>query len=354
MKAVLGFEDGTIIGGTGFGVEGSVSGEIVVSLVSTGYMEALSDPSVFGQLLMFGYPLIGNYGADKEQLISGSVKASAAIVHELCSIPKHQPTLSEFFEENELIGIEGVDTRMLTIKLREQGVMRAALITGSDDGEKAVSLAKSAPIQETRELIPEVTCSEPYHIEGNGKKIAVLDLGARNTIFTSLKKRGADIYVYPYGTPSDVILAEKPQALFLTNGPGYPFAAPKAIQCVKDILGIIPVHGICMGTEIIAAALDAEIDKLKLGHRGASQPVKFSDGTVAVTYQVHGYAVNADSLPEGCELSCINVNDSTLEGFEDHDLGISCVQFHPEHDGIYDGAEKPIYDIMYRSIPDAN
>lgn len=322
MKAVLGLEDGTIITGTGFGVEGSVSGELVVTLVSTGYMEALSDPSVSGQLLMFGYPLIGNYGANKAQLQHDKVHAAGTIVREVCVHPKHQPTLGEFYDENDLVGIEGVDTRMLTIKLREQGVMRAALISGSDDGYKAVSMAQSAPIQETRDLIPGVTCQAPYHIQGKGKKIAVLDLGCRKSILTSLKNRGADIFVYPYGTPADVILANKPNALLVTNGPGYPFAAQKAISCVKDILGTIPVQGICMGSEIIAAALGGQVEKLKLGHRGASQPVKFSDGTVAVTFQSHGYAVVANSLPEGCEINCINANDGTVEGFVNNDLGV--------------------------------
>ncbi|HJK44729.1 MAG TPA: gamma-glutamyl-gamma-aminobutyrate hydrolase family protein, partial [Methanocorpusculum sp.] len=181
----------------------------------------------------------------------------------------------------------------------------------------------------------------------------VLDLGCRKSILKSLQNRGADLYVYPYGTPADVILADKPQALFLTNGPGYPFAAPKAIETVKNILGTIPVQGVCMGTEIIAAALGGEVEKLKLGHRGASQPVKFSDGSVAVTFQGHGYAVIGDTLPEGCEISCVNLNDHTVEGFINNDLGVYCVQFHPEHDAVHDGAEKPIYDIMYRGIPDA-
>ena len=353
MKAVLGLEDGTIITGSGFGVEGAATGELVVTLVSNGYMEALSDPSVAGQLLMFGYPHVGNYGANPDQLQSSKVHATGAIVRELCEFPKHEPTMAAYFEENGLMGIEGVDTRMLTIKLREEGVMRAALLTGSDDGHEAVRLAQNAPVQETRELIPDVTCKEAYHIPGSGKKIAVLDLGCRKSILKSLQNRGADLYVYPYGTPADVILADKPQALFLTNGPGYPFAAPKAIETVKNILGTIPVQGVCMGTEIIAAALGGEVEKLKLGHRGASQPVKFSDGSVAVTFQGHGYAVIGDTLPEGCEISCVNLNDHTVEGFINNDLGVYCVQFHPEHDAVHDGAEKPIYDIMYRGIPDA-
>ena len=353
MKAVLGLEDGTILTGTGFGVEGQASGELIVNLASNGYMEALSDPGVSGQLLMFGYPLVGNYGANKDQLQSSKVHAAGTIVRELCTQPKHQPTLASFFEENGLIGIEGIDTRKLTIKLREEGVMRAAVITGSDDGEAAVALARASPVQETRELIPAVTCDAPYRIEGNGKKIAVLDLGCKKSVYQSLVKRGADLYIYPYGTAADIILENKPDALFVTNGPGYPLAAPKAIETVKDILGTIPVQGICMGSEIIAAALGAEFEKLKLGHRGASQPVKFSDGTVAVTFQSHGYAVIADSLSEGCAVTCVNANDGTLEGFENSDLGVTCVQFQPEHDSMYDGAEKPIYDIMYRGIPDA-
>lgn len=355
MKAVLGLEDGTIITGTGFGIEGQAAGELIVNLASNGYMETLSDPGVAGQLLMFGYPLVGNYGANKDQLQSSKVHAAGTIVRELCTQPKHQPTLGKFFEENELLGIEGVDTRRLTIKLREEGVMRAALITGDgeDAGEKAVALARGAPAQETRELIPAVTCNAPYRIEGSGKKIAVLDLGGKKSVYQSLSKRGADLYVYPYGTPADVILEEKPSALFVTNGPGYPLAAPAAIKTVSDILGTIPVQGVCMGAEIIAAALGAEFEKLKLGHRGASQPVKFSDGTVAVTFQSHGYAVLGDTLSEGCTVTCRNANDNTVEGFENSDLGVNCVQFQPEHDSVYDGAEKPIYDIMYRGIPDA-
>lgn len=353
MKAVLGLEDGTIFTGTGFGVEGTVVGELVVSLVSTGYMETLSDPGVEGQLVTFGYPLLGNYGALEEQMHSSRIHAAGTVCRETCVSPKHTPTIAEFFEEHGLLGIEDVDTRMLTIKLREQGVMRAALISGSDDGEKAVALARNAPVQESRHLIEQVTCREPYHIAGNGKKIAVLDLGARKTVFTSLKNRGADIYVYPYGTPADIILENKPQALFVTNGPGYPGAAPLAVKTVDEVLGTIPVQGICMGCEIIASALGADITKLKLGHRGASQPVKFADGTVAVTYQSHGYAVDADTLPEGCVVNCTNANDATLEGFENADLGIYACMFHPEHDGIYDGVEKPIFDIMYRGIPNA-
>ncbi|HJJ89775.1 MAG TPA: glutamine-hydrolyzing carbamoyl-phosphate synthase small subunit [Methanocorpusculum sp.] len=353
MKAVLGLEDGTTFISSGFGVEGTTTGELVVTLISNGYIEAISDPGVAGQILMFGYPLIGNYGANIEQLQSNRVHAAGIIVHELCEFPKQRPTLGQYFEENELIGIEGIDTRMLTIKLREHGVMRAALITGSDDGQEAVRIAQNAPVQETRELIPDVTCENAYHIHGPGKKIAVLDLGCKKSIIQSLGKRGADLYVYPYGTTADVILAENPQALFITNGPGYPFSAPNAIETVKNMLGIIPVHGVCMGSEIIAVALGGKIEKLRLGHRGANHPVRFSDGSVSITYQSHGYTVASDSLPEGCEISCINVNDKTIEGFINNDLGIYCVQFHPEHDAIYDGAEKPIYDIMYRGIPDA-
>jgi carbamoyl-phosphate synthase small subunit len=281
------------------------------------------------------------------------VHAAGTIVREFCKSPKHRPNLGEYFEENELMGIEGIDTRKLTIKLREEGVMHATLLTDSNDGQKAVHLAQNAPLQESRNLIPNVTCKETYHIPGSGKKIAILDLGCRKSILQSLHNRGANLYIYPYGTPADVILADDPRALFLTNGPGYPFTATKAIETTKNILGVIPVQGVCMGAEIIAAALGGEVKKLKLGHRSANQPVKFSDGSVAVTFQGHGYAVIGDSLPEGCEISCINLNDHTVEGFIDNDLGVYCVQFHPEHDAVHDGAEKPIYDIMYRGIPDA-
>ena len=350
MKAVLGLEDGSVFRGDGFGAEGDVAGELIVNFASNGYLSTLSDPAVSGQLVTFSSPLIGNYGASADELESDSIHAAGVVVHELCRTPKRTPALESFFEEHGVIGVSGIDTRMITRHLRECGIMRAALLTGSDDGEKAVSLAKSVPAAETKDFISQVTCKAPYRIKGMGKKIAVLDLGCRKSTLKSLSRRGADLYVYPYGTTAKEILAEKPAALFVTDGPGFPKAAEKAVSTVKDLIGTIPVQGISLGCDVIAAAFGAEFEKLKLGHRSPAEPVRFADGSVAVTFQNHGYAICKDTLPEGCSLLACSANDGTPEGFENSNLGVYAVQFIPEHDSVYDGAEKPIYDIMYRQI----
>jgi len=350
MKAVLGLEDGTVIHGTGFGAEAETAGELIVNLASNGYMETLSDPAVSGQIVTFSSPLIGNYGASSDELVSSAIHAAGAVVHELCHIPKRQPPLETFFEEHGIPGISGADTRMITRHLRDCGVMRAALLTGSDDGDAAVALAKRVPKPEAVERISAVTCTSPYRIEGKGKKIAVLDLGCKSTTLKSLAKRGADLYVFPYGTSADEILAVRPASLFVTDGPGYPLTAVKAVSAVKEILGTVPIQGISLGCDVIAAALGAEFEKLKLGHRSPAEPVRFVDGSVAVTFQNHGYVIRDDTLQEGCSPLCCNANDGTLEGFENSNLGIYAVQFQPEHDAVYDGAEKPVYDIMYRQI----
>ncbi|HJJ39541.1 MAG TPA: carbamoyl phosphate synthase small subunit [Methanocorpusculum sp.] len=350
MKAVLGLEDGSVFRGNGFGPEGETSGELIVTFGSNGYVSTLSDPAVSGQIVTFSSPLIGNYGASADELESDSIHATGVVVHELCRTPKRPPLLETFFEEHGVTGVSGIDTRMITRHLRECGTMRAALITGSNDGDAAVSLAKKAPAAETGDFVSQATCKAPYRIKGSGKKIAVLDLGCRKSALKSLSRRGADLYVYPYGTTAKEILAEKPASLFVTDGPGFPKAAEKAVSSVKDLLGTIPVQGVSLGCGVIAAAFGAEFEKLKLGHRSPAEPVRFADGTVTVTFQNHGYAICKDTLPEGCSLLACSANDETPEGFENSNLGVYAVQFLPEHDGVYDGAEKPIYDIMYRQI----
>ena len=354
MKAVLGLDDGTILTGNGFGIEGSVTGELVVSLISNGYMGTLSDPNTAGQLVMFGYPLIGNYGVNTDEFQSDKVHAAGTIVHELCLYPKHTPNLYEYFKSHDLIGIEGIDTRMLTVKLRDHGVMNATIITGSDDGQKAVTLSRQSPINELKDHVRDVTCKKPYHISGSGKKVAVLDLGCRSSILTSLHNRGADLYVYPYDTPYDVILSDNPQSVLLTNGPGNPNSISKTVQTIKNLVGNIPsLIGIGMGANIIAVALGCETEKLKFGHRSTNQPVKFQDGSITVTTQSHGYVIDPNSVPTDCNISCTNLNDHTIEGFTNTDLNINCVMFYPEPTAVYDPTEKPIYDTMYRGIPDA-
>ena len=351
MKAVLGLENGEYVIGEGFGVENSCYGELVFTTQMGGYMEALTDPSYAGQILMFTYPLIGNYGVDTQNFQSPKMNAMGCVVREVCKKPSFGKSLQSFFEENNLSGISGVDTRKLTIDTRIAGTLRAALITGDDNGEYAVECAKAIkPISEI-DLLSQVSCKEPFRIPGKGKRIAVIDLGIKKNIAVSLRKRGADLFVYPYNSkPSDIEACE-PEAVFITNGPGDPALATDAIECTKHFIGQIPVFGICMGNQIIGRAFGAETYKMKFGHRGSNQPVRHSYGSIYITTQNHGFAVDGNTLPEDCSISFTNVNDGSLEGFESKDLNISCVQFHPEaHGGPLD-TEIPIFDTMYRRIP---
>jgi carbamoyl-phosphate synthase small subunit len=351
MKAVLGLEDGDSVVGEGFGAEGSCAGELVFCTTMTGYMEALTDPSYNGQILMFTYPLIGNYGVDEGNFQSDGVKALGCVVREICRAPSGGPPLDRFFEEHGHLGITGIDTRRLTIKCREKGTMRAALLVGDDSREQAVDRALRVPLITEMDLIAPVSCRRPYHIPGPGKRIAVLDLGIKRNMLVSLGRRGADLHVFPHDTPHDVIQSFRPDALFISNGPGDPKKAVAPVECVREFIGEIPIFGICFGNQIAALALGGDTYKLKFGHRGTNQPVRFRDGSIYITTQNHGFAVDGESLPEGCTISYMNVNDGTVEGFEDRNLSISCVQFHPEaHGGPLD-TEEHYFDEMFRRIP---
>jgi len=350
MKAVLGLEDGQFVVGDGFGVEGECSGELVFNTLMTGYMEALSDPSYFGQILMFTFPTIGNYGVDVQNMQSQSTKVLGAVCREICDAPDLKPTIREYFEQKKLLGISGVDTRSLTIKTRVHGTMRAALIVDSDDGESAVKLARKAPSPDEVDPIPEVSCRAPYRIPGKGKRIAIIDLGLKTNMITSLSRRKGDLYIFPHDVKPDDLFSVEPDCLFLTNGPGDPKRATKTIDTVRKCIGQLPIFGICMGNQISALALGGDTYKLKFGHRGGNQPVKYYDGRIFITTQNHGYAVDPESLPEGCEVTFVNANDGTVEGFENEDLKINCVQFHPEaHAGPMD-TECHYFDGLFRRL----
>jgi carbamoyl-phosphate synthase small subunit len=228
--------------------------------------------------------------------------------------------------------------------------MRAAIVVGNDDGHYAVQLAKKAPDISDITPIPQVSCKKPYHVRGDGKRIAIIDLGIKKNMITSLLRRGGDLYIFPHNATADRILECKPDALFISNGPGDPKQAKSAIRCVKDLIGQLPVFGICMGNQISALALGGDTYKLKFGHRGANQPVRYMDGRIFITTQNHGFAVDAESLPEGCKVSYTNVNDGTVEGFEDEDLQLTTVQFHPEAFGGPRDTEMHFFDDLFRRI----
>ncbi|MHC1570532.1 MAG: glutamine-hydrolyzing carbamoyl-phosphate synthase small subunit [Methermicoccaceae archaeon] len=355
MEAVLGLEDGTVVHASSAGAEGCVCGELVFTTQYTGYEESLTDPSYKGQVLMFTYPLIGNYGVSTRRFQSEHIQAEAMVVRELCTSPNHyqsRMSMEELLKAEQKTALYGVDTRALTIRLRSHGTLRCCIITGTDDGRRAVELAQKHPPISKLDLIPAVTCPEHYHIDGGEPSFAVLDLGIKQSIIENLVKRGCSVDVFPYGTRADEISAHKPDALLVSNGPGDPERGVDAIEVVKELAGEIPIYGICFGHQIVSLALGARTYKLKFGHRGANQPVRdVRTGRVYITSQNHGFAVDASSV-EDTELTIThtNLNDGTVEGAESTYLGVSCVQFHPEAcPGPYD-TENTFFDEAVKRV----
>ncbi len=351
MNAVIGLEDGTIIKGTGFGAEGIVSGELVFTTQYTGYEEALTDPSYKGQILMFTYPLIGNYGVSGNYFESDGAKAEGLVVREACPEPSHhlsKKTIFQLMEEEGKPGIAGVDTRMLTIKTRENGTMRAALINGSDDGAEAVSIAREQKSISDMDLISQVTCAKPFQIQSpyrdpyNPLNVVLVDCGRKLSIERSLLAKGMDVTVVPGNASVSMIESYDPDLMFISNGPGDPKKAESAISAVQNFAGELPIVGICLGHQIISLALGAETYKLKFGHRGANQPVKdIASGIVRITSQNHSFAVDGDSF-EDTEVAVTqyNTNDRTVEGIAHEYMDIFSVQYHPDaHPGPQDSEE---------------
>ncbi len=337
MKAILALEDGTVVEGEGFGAEGTAIGELVFATPFTGYEEALTDPSYKGQILMLTYPLIGNYGVSGAKFQSDGIKVEGFVVREKCDFPSHYKStrsIDEFLREESVPGMSEIDTRMLTRKTRQYGTMKACLhVGGTKEEEEVLELASNQPDISELDLIEQVTCKSPYRIPGEvgGKRIAVLDLGIKRNILRNLAKRNWDIFVFPANAQESEIRYSEPDALLLSNGPGDPKRGNNAMRIVKNLVGEIPVFGICLGLQIIGLALGCDTYKLKFGHRGANQPVKdLQSGRVYITAQNHGFAVDAESMEGIVTLTQINANDHTVEGFESSHLGIKCVQYHPE------------------------
>jgi len=347
MDAILALEDGTIFRGEAFGATGERFGEVVFNTSMTGYQEILTDPSYKGQIVTMTYPLIGNYGINKEDVESKQPFVEGFVVREYSKISSNwrsEKSLADYLKENNIVGIEGIDTRALTLHIREAGAMKAVLSTEDLDEKKLVKKAKGSRGLMGVDLVKEVTSSKRY-VWSQGKpkyKVAVLDCGVKYNILRGLLKNKCQCIVLPADTGAKDILKIKPDGILLSNGPGDPAAVKYVIETTGGLIGKLPIFGICLGHQMLGLALGGKTFKLKFGHHGANHPVKdLKTKKVYITVQNHGFCVDIDSLnKKEIEITHINLNDQTLEGMRHKKLPIFSVQFHPEasagpHDAAY-------------------
>lgn len=331
--AYLILENGAVFRGKSFGAENNVTGEIVFTTAMTGYIETLTDPSYYGQMVVQTFPLIGNYGMISPDFESEKPALKAYIVREWCQDPSNfrcEGDLDTFLKQHGIVGLCGVDTRALTKIIRESGVMNA-MITNTD--EHAASAAECLRGRAIEGAVNAVSGMREVLVPEEKKHRVVLwDFGAKRNIARELVKRGCEVVIMPSGSAAEEILREQPDGIMLSNGPGDPAENTGIIKELQKLCDAKkPTFGICLGHQLLALSQGAKTGKLKYGHRGANQPVKdLSDGRVYITSQNHGYAVENDSLPEGAELRFVNANDGTCEGIAYRDMPAFSVQFHPE------------------------
>ncbi len=355
--AVLALEDGTILRGRAFGAEKTLCGEVVFNTSMTGYQEILTDPSYFGQIVTMTTPQIGNYGVNEDDFESARPHVAGFVVRELSPIVSNwraTTDLSTWLKKYGIPGIEGIDTRSLTKKLRSAGVMKACLSTEAISDEEALKRARAWMGTVGADFVKDVTCKEPYNFNkkaGDCKpftvvgthlnkpknkpvqyRIAAYDFGAKTSIFRRLVDSGFDVQVFPATTPASEIRAYNPDGVFLSNGPGDPAALKYAHEAVSDLIKSYPIFGICLGHQIITHAIGASTYKLKFGHRGGNQPVKNTEeGRVSITAQNHGFASKPEELERcGAIVTEVNLNDGTVSGLRLKDKPVFSVQYHPE------------------------
>lgn len=334
-------EDGSVYEGYAFGAEASAYGEVVFNTSMVGYQEMLTDPSYAGQIVVPTYPLIGNYGINKQDFESKKIQVRGFVVREECLEPNHylnSSTLHQFLEENGIPGICGVDTRAITRRLRSSGVMMG-MLTSDKTPEQALKELKKLPSYGSTDFVKQVTTDAPYQWEPELTeetpetlcKIVVLDCGLKYSILRTMQSMGCGVTAVPATMPADEILKLEPGGILLSPGPGNPELLDYIVATVKKLIGQKPMIGICLGNQLIARAFGAKTFKLKFGHRGANHPVRdLATNRVYITAQNHGYAVAPDSLKDGLEVTHLNVNDGTVEGLRHRELPVFCIQYHSE------------------------
>ena len=334
MKAFLILEDGTVFTGQSIGAQREVISEIVFNTSMTGYLEVLTDPSYAGQAVVMTYPLIGNYGICYEDMESDRPWPDAFIVRELSRIPSNfrsEDTIQNFLLKYDIPGISGIDTRALTKILREKGTMNGCITT--DEHYQIDEIIPKLKAYTTGKVVEKVTCKEKYVLNGDGPKVALLDLGAKRNIARSLNERGCEVTVYPALTSAKEILDADPDGIMLSNGPGDPKECTSIIEEIKKLYqSDVPIFAICLGHQLMALANGADTYKMKYGHRGGNHPVRdLETGRVYISSQNHGYVVDTDTLDPSVAVPAFeNVNDGTNEGLAYTGKNIFTVQYHPE------------------------
>lgn len=343
MERLLILEDGTVFKGKAFGANNNVFVEIVFTTSMTGYQETITDQSFNGQIITFTYPMVGNYGVNRDDYESIAPTCKGVVVKEHARVASNwrsQMTLDEFLKRKGIPGISGVDTRALTRKIRQVGTMKASIVDVGDSFEHAFDQLKATVLATNQ--VQQVSTSKPYPSPGTGKNVAVIDFGLKHSILRELSKRNCNLTVLPYNTDAKTILSLAPDGVMLTNGPGDPKDVPEAIEMIREIQGKIPIFGICLGHQLFALANGADTYKMKFGHRGLNHPVReIATGRIDFTSQNHGYAVDEKTVdPDQLLITHVEVNDGTVEGIRHRHYPAFSVQFHPDaapgpHDALH-------------------
>ncbi|HOF06124.1 MAG TPA: glutamine-hydrolyzing carbamoyl-phosphate synthase small subunit [Syntrophales bacterium] len=356
-KATLVLEDGSVFSGYAFAGAGEACGEVVFNTGMTGYQEVITDPSYKGQIVVMTYPHVGNYGINPEDMESAGIYLEGFVVKEYHPRPSNwrsRQTLREFLEEHGKIGIAGLDTRALTRRLRLSGAMKGIISTQTEDIPTLLEKVRAYPGLVGRDLVREVSCKTPYLWKDGGRReipaapghsysprVVVVDCGVKYNILRHLEARGCEVIVVPATVSGEELLSRHPDGVLFSNGPGDPAALPYLVDTARQILGKVPVFGICLGHQILGQAVGGKTEKLKFGHHGINQPVKdHRTGKIEITSQNHGFVVVPASVARRREATHENLNDCTSEGLSYPDLRAFSVQYHPEaapgpHDAAY-------------------